>query len=113
MSGEFCVSVEDVATAASMTTQAGLAATDELSAGETRMNGGGVDTFRGTANGALGEFRTYLSDRRKSLDTAVDEMVQGLRMAAATFDATEADSRQALGRIQKTVEAQGPSVLKL
>lgn len=113
MSGEFCVSIEDLAAAAGLTVQAGAVATDELFVGESRINGCSPDTFRGPAGSALGEFSTYLADRRKSLDVAVDDLVQGLRLAAATFDATETASQQGMSAIQQSVGSSRISVLKL
>jgi hypothetical protein len=48
-----------------------------------------------------------------SLETAVDDLVQGLRLAAATFDVTEADARQGLSAIQQSVTSSSSSVLNL
>ncbi|OZG27652.1 hypothetical protein BH683_017370 [Williamsia sp. 1138] len=113
MSEDLRVSIEDVMTAATMTVQAGLLADDELSEGETRINTGGADSFRGTANGALGEFTTYLSKRRQSLDFAVDDIVQGLRGAAIALGTADQDAGEQLRVVAKHASAQRSSVLDL
>ncbi|PYE14965.1 hypothetical protein DFR67_11140 [Williamsia limnetica] len=113
MSEDLRVSIEDVITAATMTVQAGLLADDELSAGETKINTGGADSFRGTANGALGEFTTYLSKRRQSLGLAVDDIVQGLRGAAIALDTTDRNAADQLQQVAKHASAQRSSVLDL